>query len=169
MCEIKIKKSKKMNRFDKFIPIIFKNEGFGKTTNTIGDAGGLTKYGISQKAHPDVDIKNLTETQAQHIYYNDYYLHCKIDSINNDLLAIHMFDMAVNSGTNRAVKILQAVVNAEQDGVIGAKTLSLVNGYDYSQQYINARIAYYNHIGSGSNAKFLQGWLNRVQNTTNSL
>ena len=32
------------------------------------DPGGLTKYGIDQRSHPNVDIRNLTEEEAKDIY-----------------------------------------------------------------------------------------------------
>lgn len=39
----------------------------------VTDAGGLTKYGISQRWHPEVDIANLTRAQAIEIYRNEYW------------------------------------------------------------------------------------------------
>lgn len=156
-----------MGRFEKFIKIIFKNEGF--YSNDKSDSGGETKYGISKNAYPNLDIKNLTIEQAEEIYMKDYYFAVRADQIKNELLALHVFDMAVNAGVNRAIKILQKVVGASIDGKIGQNTLKLANGYDYSTAYINARIDYYKGIGVGKNAKFLKGWLNRVVNTTNSI
>lgn len=44
------------------------------------DKGGETNYGISKRWYPNLDIKNLTVTQASKIYYQDYWL--KIIAIN---------------------------------------------------------------------------------------
>ena len=33
------------------------------------DKGGMTKYGISKRSYPDVDIENLTKAEAVQIYY----------------------------------------------------------------------------------------------------
>jgi lysozyme family protein len=147
--------------------LVFANEG--GYCNVPGDAGGETKYGISKRSYPNVDIKNLTKEQASEIYKTDFYDKCKIDAIHNDLVAIHVFDFAINSGISRAVKVLQSVCGVKADGIIGMDTITKVNSRDMSLNYINARIDFYKNIGVGTNAKFLQGWLNRVSNTTKSV
>ncbi|MGO9020046.1 MAG: glycosyl hydrolase 108 family protein [Syntrophobacteraceae bacterium] len=50
-------------------------------TETPGDAGGGTKFGISSKSYPNVDIKDLTRDQAVGIYYHDFWLKGGIDKI----------------------------------------------------------------------------------------
>src|SRR5688572_24264776 len=55
--------------------IIQKNEGgyvSPERAKEIGDTGGETKYGISKKSYPSVDIKNLTLDQAIAIYKRDF-------------------------------------------------------------------------------------------------
>ena len=37
------------------------------------DPGGETKFGISKRAHPDLDIANLTRDQAGAVYRRDYW------------------------------------------------------------------------------------------------
>ena len=44
----------------------------GGYVNDPDDPGGETKFGISKRAYPHLDIKNLTEEHAADIYYNDY-------------------------------------------------------------------------------------------------
>jgi lysozyme family protein len=151
-------------RSGKFIRKILVLEGGSKITNDPSDSGGQTKYGISKKAFPNVNVINLTEQQAIDIYKNNFYNVCMIDSINDELLALHVFDFAVNAGIGRSVKTLQKIVGSAQDGVIGAKTLSMVNSGNFSTEFIQARINFYKSIGVGKNAKFLKGWLNRVSN-----
>src|SRR5574340_333023 len=56
-----------------------------------------TKYGISAKSYPALDIANLTEDQAQAIYYADYWMAHKLDQLP-DVLRFDVFDGAVNSG-----------------------------------------------------------------------
>ena len=156
-----------MERFDEFIQIIFYNEGF--LSNDKADKGGLTKYGISKRAYPHLDIANLTQEHAEQIYKHDYYLPCKIDNIKDKLLALHVFDFAVNAGISRSIKMLQKVIGAKVDGIIGNQTISLANNGDFAQDFITARINYYKSIAIGTNSKFLHGWLNRVANTTKAL
>lgn len=156
-----------MTRFEKFIPIIFKNEGI--LSDNVNDAGGLTKWGISQNSYPKLDIRSLTKEQAQDIYKVDYYNPCKIDQITNELLALHVFDFAVNAGVGRSIRMIQRIVKVVQDGVIGNITLEAINKTDLSSSFIDARNIYYKQIATGRNLIFLSGWLNRVRNTTKSL
>jgi lysozyme family protein len=156
-----------MTRFEKFIPIIFTNEGI--LSDNVNDAGGLTKYGISQKSYPNLDIRNLTKQQAEGIYKHDYYDVCRIDMIENELLALHVFDMAVNAGIGRTIRMLQRVILVDVDGVMGEKTINTTNAANWAPAFIQARINYYKQIATGRNLVFLNGWLNRVQNTTKAL
>jgi lysozyme family protein len=153
-----------MTRAEKFIPKILFNEGNSKVTDDPNDSGGLTKYGISQKSYPDLDIRNLTEENAISIYKKEYFDPCKIDQISNESLALQVFDFAVNAGNHRAIVILQSTVGVIADGVIGMQTLNKVNSGDYLNLYKQARINFYKSIGVGKNAKFLNGWINRVNN-----
>jgi len=149
-----------MTRFEKFIQVIFLNEGV--LSDNVNDKGGLTKYGISQKAYPKLNIRALTKQQAQDIYKRDYYDACKAELIKDELLALHVFDMAVNAGVSRAAKLLQEVAGVAQDGIIGNITLNKVNSGKYTDKYIVARICFYHSIGTGSNAGFFKGWINRT-------
>lgn len=69
------------------------------------DPGGETKYGISKRAYPNVDIKNLTVEQARAIYERDYWQAAGCDQITDPALAFLMFDTAVNQGVFRAKQI----------------------------------------------------------------
>ena len=48
------------------------------------DPGGETNYGISKRAYPDVDIKNLTEDGAKDIYKRDYWDKNKCEDLSED-------------------------------------------------------------------------------------
>lgn len=152
-------------RFTKFIKVVLANEG--GLSNDISDKGGLTKYGISQRAFPGLDIKNLTLATAAQIYYDQYYLPMSLGKITNDELALHLFDMGVNAGTKMAVKLLQKLYGLVQDGILGNMTAGAANADPCAvDSYKEARREYYKQIANnGSNQKFLQGWLNRVNNT----
>ena len=45
----------------------------GGLTDNPKDPGGLTKFGISQRSYPDIDIRNLTLDQAKAIYLRDFW------------------------------------------------------------------------------------------------
>jgi lysozyme family protein len=53
----------------------------GGLVNDPADPGGLTNYGISQRAYPGVDIAKLTKEEAIAIYYRDYWLAAKCDKL----------------------------------------------------------------------------------------
>ena len=154
-------------RFNKLIPIILHNEG--GLVDDPDDKGGLTKYGISQRAYPSIDIRNLTVEYASTLYYNDYYLPLRLELIQLDELALHIFDMAVNAGKKTAVILLQQVLKLiHTDGILGPITANLANHYgpEVIDKYKEARIEYYTRISAnGNNSKFLLGWIYRVEHT----
>lgn len=44
----------------------------GEYVNDADDTGGETKFGISKKWYPHLDIKNLSRDDAMKIYYDDF-------------------------------------------------------------------------------------------------
>ncbi len=147
--------------FNEAIGRVLKHEG--GYVNDPQDAGGETKYGISKRAYPDVDIKNLTIEKAKNIYYQNYWLKSYADKLPLDVRYIH-FDTAINCGLNRAAKILQeSIGDIAVDGLIGSQTLSnaaKTNIYKYGIY----RLRFYNYLVSKkpSQVKFIKGWTNRV-------
>ena len=59
------------------------------------DPGGETRYGISKRYNPDVDIKNLTLAQAKEIYLARYWIPAGCDAYPYPYDVI-LFDSAVN-------------------------------------------------------------------------
>lgn len=94
----------------------------GEYVDDPGDPGLATKYGISKRSYPDVDIKNLTLDQARAIYKEDFWDRCFCDELPKGLDFI-MFDTAVNQGPSSAVKMLQSAAGVTVDGVLGPQTL----------------------------------------------
>lgn len=97
----------------------------GGYSNDLRDPGGETKFGISKRAHPDVDVKNLTLEHAEKIYWQHYWdpAHCDELPWPLDML---MFDTAVNQGVKPAIELLQKTVNVAADGAWGPKTKAAV-------------------------------------------
>ena len=156
-------------RFDTFIKVILDHEG--GIVNDPDDLGGYTNMGITRRRYPEMDIKNLTVAQAKQIYYDDFYKPLKLYRIKDDLLALHVFDMAINAGKINAVKILQDILNGcDSDGSIGPITQqSIANAditTDLAKAYIAKRIEYYYKVSKRrNNKKYLAGWVNRVYKT----
>jgi len=129
------------------------------------DPGGLTKFGISFRAHPNLDIRNLTKEDASKIYYNDYWLAASCGKLPPDL-AICVFDCAVNQGVIVAKKLLQASLKVEMDGELGVETFKalsskyrLPNNYLISEFMSRRQMRYSKTNGFSF---FGKGWSSRL-------
>lgn len=71
--------------------------------NNPNDPGGETKYGISKRAYPNVDIRNLSLGDALNLYYRDYWY---VGSGCGFPLDVCVLDCAVNNGTKTAKQFL---------------------------------------------------------------
>lgn len=77
------------------------------------DNGGETKFGISKKTYPEIDIVNLTLEKAKDIYFYDFW-NCdllKLSKIPDKEIAIELFDTSVNMGQDDAGIFLQTALN----------------------------------------------------------
>jgi hypothetical protein len=95
-----VDKLSRSNDLKKALTFVLKWEG--EYSNDPGDPGGETKWGISKKAYPDEDIKNLTRERALEIYATDYWLASGCDAIPFPA-NVAVFDTAVNCGVTRAM------------------------------------------------------------------
>lgn len=155
-----------MNFRDAALEVIRK-EGGDKVHQVKGDKGGLTKFGISQKSYPHLDIANLTLSDALAIYKRDYWDKIGGDQIKRYTIAFAVFDMAVNRGPRTALKLAQESVGVNSDGMIGPATLNALNAISESRflnSFIeNAKKAYKEIVnGDSSQQKFYDGWINRA-------
>jgi len=154
-----------MADFYKEIDKVLQREG--GYVNDPHDKGGETNFGISKRAFPNVDIKNLTAEKARAIYKDNYWDKIKGDNIESQLIAGEVFDMAVNAGVRTSSKMTQAIIGTLADGVIGSKTLDVLNNVDDEKFVISfklARVARYTNIANNNptQRKFLRGWINRA-------
>lgn len=159
-------------RFLRAVELILKHEG--GYVNDPADLGGETKFGISKRSYPNVDIKNLSKEQAIEIYHRDWWQRYGYSKITNDLLATAVFDFAVNMGAGTAHRLLQQAINflADSeltiDGVLGPLTLAACNKFERPEKLVTVLkffVARYYHglvIARPANGKFLLGWLNRA-------
>jgi lysozyme family protein len=130
-------------RFLTFMPFIFEWEG-ETYENDPDDPGGATKFGIDQRSHPNVDIKNLTKDQAMEIYWQEWLADgCEE---KGSPFAEVFFNCAVNMGLGRA-KQFDAGVNGED-----------------AKGFLDLQESYYRRLAAGHRnfQKYLKGWLNRT-------
>jgi len=134
----------------------------GGYVNHPNDPGGETKYGVSKRAYPGEDIKNLTLDRAKAIYLRDYWSPAGCDGAPY-AIRFDLFDMAVNSGVKAAVKCLQTAAGSTADGVLGPNTLRAVAAMDGARlaaRFNGARLQFMASLGTWST--FGRGWANRI-------
>src|ERR1051326_2925202 len=124
------------------------------------DRGGLTKYGISKRQYPDLDIANLTLDQARRIYETDYWNKCRCDSLPARL-AVCVFDAAVNEGQGTAIRMLQRAVKVLDDGMIGPSTIAAAHSVsDALTRFLAERAFMYAHTLDFETEG--HGWMSRL-------
>jgi len=154
-----------LTNFDEIIEVVLHHEG--GYVNDPKDPGGETNFGVAKRSHPDVDIANLTKDGAKEIYKEHYWDANKVESLSEDLRHIY-FDMCVNQGRGRAVKILQQSANAKGadlkvDGGMGPKTIASMDGVEL-QRVRAYRVKYYADLVTRKPdlERFYFGWFRRA-------
>lgn len=154
---------------DRFLKAFEKTIKFeGGYVNDPDDPGGETKFGISKKAFPDLDIANLTIDDARKIYFDLYWITPRWNAIDNFDLAEKLFDMGVNMGIRRASTILQTALarfgaSIDVDGVVGPETLHVVNNFRYPDALLLMVRSVAVEVYLGMNKpKYIAGWLTRL-------
>jgi len=89
-----------VDSFDRVMEFIFRWEG--GYVNDPDDPGGETKFGISKRANPDVNIKDLTQDEAKELYRGRYWKPVK-GSTMPFIEALTTMDFAVHSGVQTAL------------------------------------------------------------------
>lgn len=109
----------------------------GAESNDPRDRGGHTKFGISKRAYPNLNISEITLEQAKIIHFNDYWLKLNCDELPHDLNTL-VYNIGFMSGTTFAGKRLQEALrrydkSIVRDGIIGPVTVRTV--LKFSQKY----------------------------------
>lgn len=145
--------------FPAAVEIILESEGV--LSDDAADPGGLTKYGISKAAHPNVEIASLTRDKAIQIYRTEYWDTHRCGDMPWPW-ALTLFDGVVNQG-DTIVRLMQRAIGAIEDGNIGPQTLAAIPRYpgsDQFDQFLANRAMLY-----GKSANFLRfgrGWMVRL-------
>lgn len=136
----------------------------GGYTDGKGDPGGETKWGLSKRSYPHLDIKNLTREDAKPVYRRDFW-----DRIHAEVLydgvAYQAFDFAVNSGIETAVRYLQRALGVADDGHWGPVSqlaASTMSESDLIMRLIAQRIRFMTKLSNWNVAG--KGWMNRMAN-----
>jgi len=121
------------DRFERAFAILKGHEGgyssdptdWGNWTGGRPGVGVLkgSKFGISAKSYPKLDIANLTIDDARAIYRRDFWAKLRCDDLP-PALALLVFDSAVNNGVRAAAKWMQQAAGVARDGVVGPLTVN---------------------------------------------
>ena len=161
-----------MAAFDTSLAKLLVHEG--GYVNNPRDNGGPTNLGITHKTWADWSgkpatesvMRGLTVAKVGPLYKARYW-----DAVGGDdlppALAHCLFDFAVNSGPGRAIRWLQKLVRASQDGQMGPATRRAVQAYVTAnglaatvRAFQNLRRAYFHTLDDFD--VFGRGWLRRV-------
>lgn len=162
-----------MSAFGQAVAFVLAHEG--GLSRDPRDPGGITKYGISQRAYPGLDVRALTEAQAVALYHRDYWLRLRCDELPAEI-ALALMDTAVNCGVRRAVQMLQGALNDMDgllsrlalDGVLGPRTLRAARYHApraalVAHRLLMRRLAHYTRLARREpHRRYLRGWVARV-------
>ena len=131
------------------------------------DPGGETNFGISKRAYPHLDIKNLTVNQAIDIYKKDYWDRGRCELLPDNLQLIY-FDACVNQGLSSAAIDLQRAIEVRpQDGIVGPKTLRAAHSWPKGERLtLFAAERARRYAMSVNFDRYGRGWLARLFRAT---
>lgn len=160
-------------------------------SNIAEDKGGETVLGIARKIHPKLAMwnevdnikkeyglkdlvflskkllenKTITDT-ALRLFKKDYWDKMQCDLIVSQEFAENVFLLGVNAGIRRGIKTGQSACKIASDGIIGKNTIKAwkTAGSKEAKRFTEIEIEYYKSLvaKNPSQAKFLQGWINRA-------
>lgn len=148
----------------------------GGFVNNPADPGGATQMGVTQKTLSAwrkrpcsiEDVKALTETEAVQIYSAQYAEPIHFDELPSGL-DLAVFDTSINSGPDRAARLLQQTLGMPAvtvDGVIGMHTLAALHeetaphATELISAYCAARLDFMRSLATWDT--FGKGWTARV-------
>jgi lysozyme family protein len=149
-----------MDRFRTFIERLLDHEG--GYVNNPADPGGETKWGISKRTYPALDIRGLSREEAIEIYRRDFWDRSEADLLPAPV-GFQLLDGAVNSGIAQASRWLQRAVGVADDGDVGPITLAAIRKADPADlvmQFNAERLDFMTRLSTWST--FGRGWARRI-------
>jgi lysozyme family protein len=178
---------------DKVIADTIDREGGEKYTNRPDDRGGPTRWGLTTVAAADVGYTGPMETCPKEVaiaFYKKLWTKLRIDDVakRSIPLALYMYDFGVVSGSGRAVREFQELLNVLNvketlfpdvgvDGGMGKEVLGAMDEYAkkasiavLADSYNAMRIAFCVNLAKKdkSQESNVRGWLNRIYNVGKS-
>lgn len=156
------------SRFDEALAVVLGHEG-GFVQHP-RDPGGATKFGITRETLARArgrpvsvdDVRNLTVAETAAIYRRFFWDAIRADEVPPGV-DLALFDLTVNSGPTRAVRMLQSVLGVPADGILGPRTLKAVRAAhpaDVIRRLTRARLGFLARLATWP--VFGRGWRRRV-------
>ena len=158
------------NNFDKCLALLLAHEG--GFVNDSRDNGGMTNLGVTARVweewvgHPvdEKQMRALTPALVAPLYRKKYWDACRANELISGL-DYCVFDVAVNSGSGRAIKFLQSCVGVTPDGGFGPATYAAVKQSEQDptaliELYCTKRLEFLQSLKTFE--VFGKGWSRRV-------
>ena len=154
--------------------LLMENEG--GFVNNPKDPGGATNRGVTQKSYnawrrkrglPVQSVELMTIEETRQFYREEYWLRAKCDRYP-DCFSVAVFDYAVNSGVNKAVKDFQKALGVVADGIVGNQTIGAANRLPprpVLKAYMDGRLDFLMSLKTWKH--FGNGWGKRVKKVQN--
>lgn len=137
---------------------------------------GCTKWGVTHRDYPRLDIPTLTKADAGNKVYRPMWKRMKLDSVTSNIIATEAFDGATNMGEVFEIKLIQQAVNLANghkkdlvvDGIAGPAFVKAVNECSGLLLYINMiglRYDRYRFLATANPKKYqvsFDEWLIRI-------
>ena len=134
------------------------------------DPGGMTNLGVTRNVWKEwvkhevdeTEMRALTPELVAPLYKANYWDACRCDDLPRGV-DYCVFDSAVNMGSSRAAKLLQAALGVTADGAIGRATIAAATAADpveLLEAFSLGKEAFYQSLATFQT--FGKGWLNRV-------
>lgn len=134
----------------------------GGYVNDPADPGGETNWGISKRSYPNLDIRALTREDARRIYRTDFWQRGRMDDYDG-AVAFQVFDIAVNSGIETAVRMMQRAAGVADDGHVGPVTVAAVKARSVTDMLlllVAERLDFWTRLSTWD--RFGRGWARRA-------
>ncbi len=148
--------------FDAVFAVLIGHEG--GYVNHPADPGGETKFGITKRSYPHLNIASLTLDDARSIFRRDFFDALRCGEMPAPL-ALLVSDAAYHCGPGRSARWLQAALRVSQDGAIGPATLGAIQrwqgkGAELCAEVVAQRMLYL--TGLKTWPTFGKGWTRRI-------
>jgi lysozyme family protein len=126
---------------------------------------GVTQYNWEQHVGHQVthdDMRKLTPADVEPLYKKKYWDVVRADELPSGIDYL-VFDMGVNAGPGRSIKLLQTAVGTTPDGALGPITMAAVWALDpvtLIERFSAEKVVFYR--GLDDFKTYGNGWLNRV-------